>query len=408
MRRGDDRAAGPVEAGDDLPPPHRRGGPVRPSIVARSYFDVQWAAPLVDAADQTGDPVEDPVSLPLPLGTVGYLAQRGDGDLAAAVSIPRIIAAAPQPTPSDSPLLPAAAILRFADAGLPDPGTGYQHRTAGFGLFGQLGPYSDWGDPRGVERIAAAPALRLLTVGAAQTTFDNSPAGGGGPDDPANPTAWVGGTLKVIASWSANALLAYPSVRTARLSVTAVDDPSTVLAATDFTVPAAGVQAFTLTQLVPDPAAGVIYAVTDPPLAALGSTAPAASLTLTGVLDDGTAVTERFSVRPGLVDPAADVQPGGVVATLTGGKLSRVANNPAAFVGQPAYLVSGVSVPLTVRVPLRCRSGRAPHLARRAWPSRRRAHSSPASRSSTPNPHLSALAGPSRPPTTWCSPPPSS
>ena len=203
--------------------------PSGPSIVARSYFDVQWAAPQVSAADQTGDPVEDPASLPPPRGAVGYLAQRGDGDLAAAVSIPRIIAPTPQPTPSDSPLLPAATILRFADAGLPDPGTGYQHRTAGFGLFGQLGAYSDWGDPRGVERIAAAPALRLLAVGAAQTTFDNSPAGGGGPDDPANPTAWVGGTLSVIASWSANALLAYPDARTARLSVMTVDDPSTVL-----------------------------------------------------------------------------------------------------------------------------------------------------------------------------------
>jgi hypothetical protein len=325
--------------------------PAGPSIVARSYFDVQWVAP--PAVDQTGDPVQDPAALPPPLGTVGYLAQRGDGDLSAPTPLARVIAATPQPTPHDSPLWPAPAILRLVDARLPDPIAGYQHRTAGFGLFGQLGPYSDWSDARGVQRIAAAPALRLLTVGAAQTTFDNSPAGGGGPDDPANPTAWVGGTLSVVASWSGSAVLTYPDARTARLSIAAVGGPPAALATRDFTVPAAGVEAFTLGQLVQDPALGITYAITDPPLVALGSGDPSASLTLTGVLDDGTAVTERFSVRPGPVDPAADVQPGGVVATLPSGPVSRVVSNPGAFVGHPAYLVSGVSVPLTVRVPLR-------------------------------------------------------
>ena len=124
---------------------------------------------------------------------------------------PRFIAATPQPTPADSPLQPALAILRSADADLPDPQAGDQHRTARFRLFGQRGPYSDWSDPRGVERIAAPPALRLLTVGATQTPFDNSPSGGGGPDDPANPTAWVGGTLSAVAAWSAAACSATPT-----------------------------------------------------------------------------------------------------------------------------------------------------------------------------------------------------
>jgi hypothetical protein len=326
--------------------------PSGPSIVTRSYFDVQWVSPPLDAADLSGDPIDDPESLPPPLRTVGYVAQRADGDVSAPVPIPRFIAATPQPTPAGSPLLPAAAILRFVDAGLPDPQVGYRHRAAGFRLFGQRGPYSDWSDPRGVERIAAAPALRLRTVGAAQTTFDNSPAGGGGPDDPANPTAWVGGTLSAVAAWSGSSLLSYPDARTARLTVTTFDDPADVLATSDFAVPTPTVQAFTLTNLVQDPEQGVSYAITDPPLAALGPNDPAASLTITGILADGTAITERFSVRPGLVDPAADVRPAGVVATLPGGSGSSVVTNATAFFGQPAYLVSGVTVPLTARVPI--------------------------------------------------------
>ena len=170
--------------------------------------------------------------------------------------------AAPQPTPADSPLQPAPAILRFVEAGLPDPASGYQHRTAGFGLFGQLGAWSDWSDARGVERIAAAPSLRLLVGGATQSTFDNSPAGGGGPDNAASPTAWVGGTLSVVASWTGSSLLAYPDARTARLTVTALDGTGTVLATNDFAIPAASVQAYTLSQLVPDPATGATYAIT--------------------------------------------------------------------------------------------------------------------------------------------------
>jgi hypothetical protein len=327
--------------------------PSGPSIVTRSLFDVQWASPPAGPADQAGDPVSDPEGLPPPLRTVGYVAQRADGDLGAPVPIGRIIMATPQTAVTGSSLHGVgAAILHFTDAGLADPAVGYRHRTAGFRLFGQLGPYSDWSDPRGVERIAAAPALRLLTVGAAQTTFDNSPAGGGGPDDPADPTAWVGGTLRVVAAWSGSALLAYPDVRTARLSVTEPGGPAGVLTAIDLAVPAPAVAAYTLTPLVPDPTQNVTYAITDPPLPALGPADPAASLTLTGVVD-GMAVTERYAVRPGTVAGVAGVPPGAVVATLPGGPGTRVVSNPGAFSGRPAYLVSGVSVPLTVRVPLR-------------------------------------------------------
>ncbi len=326
--------------------------PSGPSILERSYFDVQWASPPLDAAEQSGDPVADPMALPRPLRTVGYLAQRTDGEESAPTSIPRMIAATPQPTPSDSPLVPTPATsLRFVDAGLPDPSTGYQHRTAGFGLFGQLGAYSAWSDARGVERIAAAPTLRLLTLGGAQSTFDNGLAGGGVAENPANPTAWVGGMLSVLVSWPASALLAYPDARSARLSV--LDASSAVLVTSDFAIPAASVDALTLTALVPDPARGCTYAITDPPLTTLEASDPSSSLTLTGILEDGNIVSERFAVRPGPVDSSANVQPGSVVATLLGGRVSRVVSNPGAFVGQPAYLVSGVSIPLTVSVPLR-------------------------------------------------------
>jgi hypothetical protein len=333
----------------------RRTADVDPStltIKPSSLFEVQWIWQPLTAADQKGDPVTDPAALPSPRRAVAYLAQRGDGNLNNPVAIPRVIMAAPQPTPEDSPLLPATAIVRFVDSGLPDPASGYQHRTAGFGLFGQLGNWSDWSDARGVEHIAAAPSLRLVIGGATQSSFDNSATGGGGLDDAANPTAWVGGTLGVVASWTGSSLLAYPDARTARLTVTALDGAGTVLTTDDFAIPAPSVRAYTLSQLVPDPARGATYAITTPPLTAISARDPAASLTLTGILADGTAVSERFVVRPGPVDPTADVRPAGVVATLLAGAGSRVVTNPNAFLNQPAYLVSGVTVPLSLNVPL--------------------------------------------------------
>ncbi len=193
----------------------------------------------------------------------------------------------------------ATAILRFVDADLPDPTSGYQHRMAGFGLFGQLGGWSDWSNARGVEYIASAPTLQLLVGGATQSSFDNSAPGGGAPDSAVDPTAWVGGTLSAVASWTASSLLAYPDARTAQLTVTALGT-NAVLATDDFTIPAPSIQPYTLGQLLPDPdpTKGVTYAITTPPLSAIGATDPPALLILTGVLADGTAVTERFAVRP--------------------------------------------------------------------------------------------------------------
>ena len=315
---------------------------------------MQSVFPPASAADQQGDPVTDPAALPPPRHAVAYLAQRGDGNLANPVAIPRILTATPQLIPPYSPLVGATAMLRFVDSDLPDPTSGYQHRMAGFGLFGQLGEWSDWSDARGVEYIAAAPTLQLLVGGATQSSFDNSAPGGGAPDNAADPTAWVGGTLSAVASWTASSLLAYPDARTAQLTVTALGT-NAVLATNDFTIPAPSIQPYTLGQLLPnpDPTKGVTYAITTPPLSAIGATDPPALLILTGVLTDGTAITETFAVRPGPVDPSTGVQPAGlVVATLPGGKGSRVVTNPNAFVNRPAYLVSSVSVPLRLRVPL--------------------------------------------------------
>lgn len=114
-------------------------------------------------------------------------------------------------------------------------------------------------------------------------------------------------------------------------------------------------QAYTLSNLIPDPTNdNVTYAVTIPPLTAIAATDPAASLTLTGVLADGTTITERFVVRPGPAPSSANIQPAGVVvAALPGGAGSRVVTNSDAFKNQPAYLVSGVSVPISLAVPLR-------------------------------------------------------
>ncbi len=344
-----------------------------PALVARSFFEVQWAAPPPGA--QSGDPVTDPEALPPPTGAVAYLAQRREGEGSQTQALARLIAAAPQTPQEGSPLEGLPAILRFVDAGLPDPpqGSGYQHRTAGFGLFGQLGAYSAWSDERGVEYIAAAPTLRLCTLGQAQSLFDNTPAGGGASD--AAGDAWVGGTLKAAVSWPGSALLAYPDARSACLSV--LDDASAVLASWAFELPAAQPQTFKLLKLVADLANGVSYAITEPPLPALAPGEPAASLTLTGVLGDGTPVRERFAVRPGVLAATpptwpATVPGSEVVATLLGGEGSRVASNGSLFEGQPAYLLHGVSMAAhEMGVPLRVPIGKRSARGKRSSPSRR-------------------------------------
>jgi hypothetical protein len=346
---------GPMPAPAEPPQPvtifRRRAADVDPSTLTirpSSFFEAQWVWTPLTAAEQQGDPVTDPAALPTPRRAVAYLGQRGDGNLNNPVNVPRMITATPQPTPADSPLLPATAILRFVDSGLPDPAAGYQHRTAGFGIFGQLGAWSEWSDPRGVEHIAAAPSLSVVVGGTTQSSFDNSPAGGGAPDNAANPMEWVGGTLSAVASWTASSLLAYPDARTARLTVSAANN---VLTTNDFDVPAPSVRAYILDDLVAGaPNTNIVYAITTPSMTAVADTDPTASLTLTGILADGTAITERFAVRPGSADPSANIP--GVVAELRGGLNSRIVTNKDAFRNRPAYLVRGVSVPISLKVPL--------------------------------------------------------
>lgn len=354
--------------------------PVGRSIVASSFFEVLWASP--PPREERGDPVQEQTAMPPPTGAVGYLAWRrihppAGQPLPPDEPLGRVIAATPQELregsqsegpqpevpqpPFQQPIGPFGGpmVLRFVDAGRPDPGenAGYQHRTAAFGLFGQRSPFSAWSDPRGIERIAAAPTLRLLTLGAAQSIFDNTQAGGGAPDGQAN--AWVGGTLEAIVSWSASSLLAYHDVQSARLSVAEEEPSETVLAKWEFAVPPPAIVPLKLTRLVYDEEHGVTYAVTEPPLVALAAEEPSASLTLLGVLANGGRVFERFAVRPAKVEPTpaawpADLPADEVVATLIGGPGSRVVANPSAFLGQVAYLVLGVSVgPHELHVPLR-------------------------------------------------------
>jgi hypothetical protein len=146
-------------------------------------------------------------------------------------------------------------------------------------------------------------------------------------------------------------LLRFPSILSGQLSV--ADDNGAPLCTNSFTLPPPTVQALTLTELVPGPAnTSCLYAITSPPLIASGPDDPSASLTLTGVLNNGVVVTESFAVLPELVDPSLGLPAGTVGARLMAGGGARIAASATAFINQPAYLVSGTSIPLTVDVPL--------------------------------------------------------
>ena len=373
----------PVAAPEPMPAPtapaqpmtifRRRTAQVDPSTLdhrARSFFDVQWVWPPLSAADQTGDPVTDPASLPPPLRAIAYLAQRADGDVSSPVGLPRLIMAAPQPTPNDSPLQPAPAILRFVDAGLPDPRTGYQHRTAGFGLFGQLGPCSDWSDPRDVEHIAAAPSLRLVVGGATQSSFDNSTAGGGAPDDAREPDGMGRGNPRLVASWSGSRP-GLPQRSHGAAHRHGSGRSRTVLITDDFAIPAPEIQAYTLSQLVADPGR------------ASRTRSPRRRSPRLGFRPECIADLDRHPGR-------RDRRHGAVLGTA-GPRRSRGRRAAARGGGhdprsrrlarrdQPRRLPRSARLPRQrgdraahpERAAVVCRSGRAPQAARRAWPSRR-------------------------------------
>ncbi len=257
-----------------------------PSIVTRSFFNVQFAVQPLTAADYTGNPTDGATLLPPPTRAIGYVARRADGDVTHNTLIERILAAAPQATPPGSPLLPAPYVIAFSDSGLPDPASGYAYCVASFGIFGERSAFGPWSASAGVERIAAAPTSLSLAA------FRNSASDGGTAQPAVNPAAWVGGTLDVTAAWSGGALLMYPDVKSARLSVWQLEAndvvPANTLATKDFAVPAPAVSSYTLQNLIPDPNFNVVYAVASPPFPQIDADGPAASLTLTGVLADGT------------------------------------------------------------------------------------------------------------------------
>jgi hypothetical protein len=318
------------------------------TLVTHSLIDVEWPAPPVTAAQQTGDPVTDPLALPPPTQPIGFVAEREDvGVAGSAKRIPGWIGTRSAPKPKGSQVT-TANLYRLADSQLLDPVGGWSHRVAAFDLFGALGNWSNWSAPRKVEKIAAAPtAMRIMQ-------FDNSSAGGGAAA--ANGSSWIGGTLNLIVNWSGAAFMMYPDIVTARITVESIDSTGAVtgqLSTKDLTVPAPSIQALTVVSVVSTLSAdGSTYIVdiqTNPALTALGIFDPGQVLMLT--LPDGASgpYTERYAVRPS--NPLSPA-PGPVVARLTAGSSARVVSTTNDFLGQPAYLVCGYGAQPLIKVPL--------------------------------------------------------
>jgi hypothetical protein len=317
------------------------------TLVRHSLFDVEWPAPPLTAAQQTGDPVTDPIDLPPPTVAIGFVAQRRDSGAAnstKALDGWTTTRSAPKTTGSK---VPTDNLYRRVDSELPDPAGGWQHRVAGFDLFGVRGAWSSWSDPRGVERIAAPPsAMRILE-------FDNSAAGGGAAS--ADGSKWSGGTLDLLLNWAGAAYMMYPDIVTARIRVDSIDNTGAstgTLATHDLHVPGPKIKKLTVASLIPTPASdGLSYTVevqTTPALTLGASTDPAQVLMLT--LSDGS--SERYAIRPTVSASAAPGATTPVVASLTAGNAARIITAGPQFVGQPAYLVSGWGTTLEMSVPL--------------------------------------------------------
>ena len=102
-------------------------------------------------------------------------AQRSDGNLSNPMNVRRMVTATPQDRPPDSPLLPAAAVLRFVDAGYPTRRADISTARLASGCSAGSARGVPWsGDPRGVRtHRGRAGTLRLLIGGAAQSSLDN-------------------------------------------------------------------------------------------------------------------------------------------------------------------------------------------------------------------------------------------
>jgi hypothetical protein len=317
------------------------------TLVPHSLFDVEWPAPPIAAAQQTGDPVTDPLQLPPPTLPIGFVAQREDSGVAgSAARVPGWIATRSASKPKGSNVL-TANLYRLVDSQLADPVGGWSHRVAGFDLFGALGTWSNWSAARGVEKIAAAPtAMRVVQ-------FDNSAASGGAAA--ADGSAWIGGTLNLLANWAGASFMMYPDIATARITVEAIDTNGNVtgqLATKDLAIPKPTIQQLTVASMVAAPSGdGASYTVTiqtTPPLVALASTDPGQVLMLT--LPDSS--SERYTVRPAVPASAGLNATTPVQAILTAGSSARIITSTSDYVGQPAYLVSGYSANPLISVPL--------------------------------------------------------
>ena len=253
--------------------------------------------------------------------------------------------AASSPTPAGS-RVSSARLYRFSDPSVPDPQGDWSHHVAGFDLFGALGAFGPWTAPIGVEKIAAAPT-QLKVRG-----FDNRTTAGGGPDPPppGDPQAWTGGTLTATVNWSGAAFTMYPDLRTARVTVEAVDIKSgavtETLAQSDLVLPPRQVDLLTVSSVTVTQASDTNWQVdiqTTPPLSVLSDSDPSLLLILS--TQDGN--RERYVTRPIVPSSGATA-----VARFTAGASARIVATPNDFVGQPAYLVSGYGANLVMSIPL--------------------------------------------------------
>jgi hypothetical protein len=320
----------------------RRQADVDPNtlaLVPHSMFNVEWPAPAATPAQVTGNPMTDPLALPPPTRPIGFVAEREDsGKSGSLTRLSKWIAAASSPTPANSKIT-TPRLFRYLDTGVVDPVGGYRYRVGGFDIFGVVGLWNLWTHPIGVEKIAAAPTnLRTLQ-------FDNTTSGGGAPTP--DGSAWSGGTLLCQVNWSGAAFAMYPDIETAQATVQSVDlasgAPTGVIATQNFTLPTRKAQAFTVNSITPGSSPNTVVVQVTPALTALLPTDPAALILFT--LPDGT--IERYVTRP-----AAITSGGTVVATLQAGPNARIVSQSSAFIGQPAYLVSGYSVQPSLQVPL--------------------------------------------------------
>jgi hypothetical protein len=311
-------------------------------LAPQSFFDVEWPAPTIDPAAQTGDPYTNPSALPPPVGSIGFVTTRKDNTPSPTVTrIPNWVASRSVAKETGSKIT-TPRLFRLSDSQLPDPAansSGYSHSVSAFNIFGVAGPASPYSSPVGVLKIAAAPtALRILQ-------FDNSAAAGGAPLP--DGSAWVGGKLNLQVAWDASAFMLYPDIQTAQAQLISIDKTGAntgSLGAYTFDVLPPTIKKLTATVTVTPNGDGYIAAVqTTPPLPKFADTDPGQILMLTAAAPDPTSL--RFVINASVMDSSGK-------ANLNVSKISRLVTSTSSFQNQPAYLVSGWSPPSSFLIPV--------------------------------------------------------